>query len=145
MAVQIRQIDLTPSQPSVGHDHLHMTSAFQFVARTRRSLHLDRLLAERGQNPQALLFSGVGTRPSPCGTFIRYGAAWGEVYNRHSKTVWPRMKAHAWRAFAISEMARGGIPEEVRRRVVGHAIMGVHDGYTHVDAARLKAAVETIP
>jgi len=35
--------------------------------------------------------------------------------------------------------------EEVRRRIVGHAVVGVHDGYTHVDVQRLKQAVETIP
>lgn len=105
---------------------------------------LDRLLAERGQDPQALLFCEAGTRESPDRTYTRFGSAWANLYNRRCKAVWPKMKVHAWRSYAISEMARHGIPEEVRRRVVGHAVIGVHDGYTHFDAAQLKTAIETI-
>ena len=40
-------------------------------------------------------------------------------------------------------MARAGIPDEFRRRIVGHTMLGVHDGYTNIDLARLKAAVDT--
>jgi hypothetical protein len=35
-------------------------------------------------------------------------------------------------------MARAGIPDEFRRRIVGHSTTGVHDGYTNIDLARLK-------
>lgn len=105
---------------------------------------LDRLLAERGQDPKALLFSESGTRISTCETFTRYGSVWAKLYNRHCKAIWSKMKVHAWRSYAICEMAGRGIPEEVRRRVVGHAIIGVHDGYTHFDATKLKEAIEMI-
>ena len=106
--------------------------------------HLDRLLAERGKDPEASLFSEAGTRVSPCKTYTRFGSAWANLYNKLSKPIWSKMKVHAWRSYAISEMATHGIPEEVRRRVVGHAVMGVHDGYTHFNAAKLKEAIETI-
>jgi integrase len=109
--------------------------------------HLDRVLAERGDQPSALLFRHAGTRQiqSPNGDFNRYGWGWGNLYNRRVKVVWPKMHVHCWRAYAITEMARAGIAEEVRRRVVGHAIAGVHDGYNQVHVQRLKEAVEAIP
>ena len=106
---------------------------------------LDRVMTERGQgNATDLLFRYAGNRHVKSANFIRYGVLWANNYNDHAKKVWPEMHVHCWRSYAVSQMAAAGIPEEVRRRVVGHAVIGVHDGYTHVDVKRLSAAVESI-
>ncbi len=41
--------------------------------------------------------------------------------------------------------ARRGIPEEVRRALVGHVPRDVHAGYNYVDLKRLVEAVNAIP
>ena len=105
---------------------------------------IDRVLAERRNEPEALLFPNAGNLVVAQGRFMRYGLGWASRYNRKVKGVWAEMKAHAWRAYAITEMARARVPEEVRRRLVGHALVSVHDAYCHVDVARLKEGVETI-
>jgi hypothetical protein len=55
------------------------------------------------------------------------------------------MHVHSWRSYVITEMGRRGIPEEVRRKLVGHVPRDVHAGYNHVDLKRLVEAVEAIP
>jgi hypothetical protein len=42
-------------------------------------------------------------------------------------------------------MARSGIAEKVRRRVVGHGTVSVLDSYNQVDGQRHKDAIEAIP
>jgi hypothetical protein len=75
--------------------------------------------------------------------FIRHAWGFSCLYNRHARKI-TDTHLHCWRSYAISQMARAGIPEEFRRRIVGHSTIGVHDGYTNIDLARLKMAVDTI-
>lgn len=108
--------------------------------------HLDRVLAERsGAKPEDYLFPLAGHRLvlSPFGPFMRYAWSFGNLYNRHAKKIMDT-HLHCWRSYAVSQMARAGIPEEFRRRIVGHATTGVHDRYTNIDLKTLKAAVDTI-
>ena len=46
--------------------------------------------------------------------------------------------------YAVIEIANAGVAEEIRMRVVGHKLKSVHQTYTHLDMAVLKAAVEKI-
>lgn len=103
---------------------------------------LQRVLDQR-QNGR--LFPLAGDRWDLQLQAIRLGYEWSRLYNRHVKTIWPDMHVHCWRAYAVTEMARAGIAEEVRMRVVGHATRSVHQGYNQVDLSRLKDAVWAIP
>jgi integrase len=109
--------------------------------------YVDRVLAERGSaGPEALLFPLAGHRliGSKAGhPFMRYAWGFANLYNRHAKAI-ADTHVHCWRSYAISQMARSGIAEETRRRVVGHSTLSVHDGYTTIDLKRLKEAVDTI-
>lgn len=49
------------------------------------------------------------------------------------------MHVHCWRAYAICEMTRHGVLAEIGKRVIGHCITGVHDGYTHIDSAAIRS------
>ena len=108
---------------------------------------VDRVMHEkRDDGPDALLFPLAGHRTirSKAGpAFTRPAWGFGNLYNRHAKAI-ADVHLHCWRSYAISQMAMAGIPDEIRRRVVGHSTLGVHDGYTHIDLKRLKAAVDTI-
>jgi integrase len=109
--------------------------------------HLANVLQSRsGANPDEYLFPLSGHRLVASVTstpFTRHAWGFSNLYNRHAKKI-SEIHLHCWRAYAISQMARGGFPPEVRARVVGHSLTGVHDGYTHFNVASLKAAVDSI-
>ena len=108
--------------------------------------HLDRaLLARQEAGADATLFPNAGNYFVKGIGDTRYGHGWGHRYNYHAKKIWPQMHVHAWRSYVITEMARRGVPEEVRRTLVGHVPRDVHAGYNHVDLKRLVEAVNAIP
>ena len=108
--------------------------------------HLDKALdARKEAAPDDDLFPHAGNYLVPTVGEVRYGHGWSNHYNDHAKKVWPQMHVHSWRSFAITEMARRGIPEEVRRKLVGHVPRDVHAGYNFVDIRRLVEAVNAIP
>ncbi len=53
--------------------------------------------------------------------------------------------AHSLRHSLTSVMANLDVPEEIRRRIVGHESAEVHAGYTHHEGETLARAVEKIP
>jgi len=109
--------------------------------------HLEKVLAARATaKPEDYLFPFAGLRhvKSIVGSpFIRYAWGFSCLYNRHARKI-TDTHLHCWRSYAISQMARADIPEDFRRRIVGHSTIGVHDGYTNIDLARLKGAEDTI-
>lgn len=108
--------------------------------------YLDRVLAARAKaGPEEPLFAHAGHYFVKSVGDIRYGHGFASHYNDHAKKVWPNMHVHCWRSYAITEMGRRGIPEEVRRKLVGHVPRDVHAGYNHVDLTRLVEAVNAIP
>ncbi len=104
--------------------------------------YLEKVLA-RECGEQLFPYAGHSV-PSEHGT-IRYGQTWSKLYNRKAKAIWSEMHVHCWRAYAITEMARAGVAEEVRRKVVGHVTQSVHDGYNQVDLMRVQEGVFAIP
>lgn len=52
---------------------------------------------------------------------------------------------HSLRHTANSLMANANIPEEVRRRLIGHSDSKTHQIYTHLEQQTLREAIETIP
>ena len=104
-----------------------------------------RLAARKGAGPDEWLFPHAGSYFVPTTGEMRYGHGWSNHYNDHAKKIWPGMHVHCWRSYAITEMARRGIPEEVWRRLVGHVPRDVHAGYNFVDISRLVEAVHAIP
>jgi hypothetical protein len=41
-------------------------------------------------------------------------------------------------------MGRRGVLAEIRKRVVGHSISGVHNGHTNIDVRTMAGAIENI-
>jgi site-specific recombinase XerD len=103
---------------------------------------LDRVLERRRGGP---MFRLAGHKIDARITETRYGYEWGRLYSRHAQRVWAPMHTHCWRSYVVTEMARAGIAEEVRMRLVGHITKTVHQGYTGVDVSRLVEAVNAIP
>jgi integrase len=52
---------------------------------------------------------------------------------------------HSLRHSFNSHLADLGVPQEIRMLIVGHASKKVNDGYTHVQLATLKAAIDKLP
>lgn len=52
---------------------------------------------------------------------------------------------HALRHSLTSTLANADVPEEIRRRIVGHESAEVHSGYTHHERETLARAVEKMP
>ena len=52
---------------------------------------------------------------------------------------------HSLRHSLTSTLANLDVPEEIRRKIVGHESAGVHAGYTHTDRATLARAIEKVP
>jgi integrase len=107
---------------------------------------LDRVLdARRGCAPESFLFPDAGHYFCKKENEWRYAHGWGNHYNDHSKKIWSKMRVHAWRSYAVTEMDRRGIPDEVRRAIIGHVPRDVHAGYNHVDLRRRLEGVIAIP
>ena len=100
---------------------------------------LDRLV---GGRLEGSLFEQVGTYTDGNGV-TKYGKGFGNHFNRRVKVIGD-YSFHSFRHYAISEMANAGVAEEIRMRVVGHRLKSVHQAYTHLGMAVLKAAVERI-
>ena len=108
--------------------------------------YLERAVAARaGAGDDETLFPHAGNYFVKTVGEVRYGQGFANHYNDHAKKVWPDMHVHSWRSYAITEMARRGIAEEVRRKLVGHVPRDVHAGYNHVDLNRLVEAMKAIP
>jgi len=108
----------------------------------RLAPYLDRVLERRASGP---LFPLAGHKIEGRMSDTRYGYEWGRLYSRRAKQVWAPAHTHCWRSYVVTEMARAGIAEEVRMRLVGHVTRSVHQGYTGVDLSRLVEAVNAIP
>jgi integrase len=68
-----------------------------------------------------------------------------KLWNRHVKDVGAHISFHAWRRYAVTQMANAGVAEIDRMRIVGHAVGGTHAIYTGEDLKRYKEAVDRIP
>jgi hypothetical protein len=112
----------------------------------RLKQHVERVFGERcAYGGEARLFPLVGTYVDEERDIIRWGHGWSNHYNDHAKKIWPKMHVHCWRSYAVTEMSRKGIVEEVRCKLIGHALSSVHAGYNQVDLRRLVEAVYAIP
>lgn len=56
-----------------------------------------------------------------------------------------RLTFHALRHTFNSLLAVGGVPQELRMKLMDHRSLRVNDGYTHVELETLKEAVRTLP
>jgi len=52
---------------------------------------------------------------------------------------------HSLRHSLTSQLANADVPEEIRRRIVGHESSSVHQGYTYTENATLARAVAKLP
>jgi integrase len=55
-----------------------------------------------------------------------------------------RKSFHSLRHFAASQMAQGGVRNEIARSITGHSDTASHEGYITADADALRSAVNTI-
>lgn len=61
------------------------------------------------------------------------------------KRQFARLSFHSLRHSFNSELANGGVDQEIRMKLTGHSSVAVNGGYTHLELPRLKLAVERIP
>ena len=56
-----------------------------------------------------------------------------------------RLSFHSLRHSFTSELARAGVPPEVRQQLTGHSDLASHKTYTHLELDTLQKAVTALP
>ena len=56
-----------------------------------------------------------------------------------------RLSFHSLRHSFTSELARAGVPPEIRQQLTGHADLGSHKTYTHLELESFRGAIAALP
>jgi integrase len=96
-------------------------------------------LADKSTSKLSREFSDVMERANVRGEIVR------ERENGTSGRSVRTLSFHSLRHAYASIMANRGVAEEVRMKLAGHSSQDVHAGYTHHEAAVLRAAIAQLP
>jgi len=56
-----------------------------------------------------------------------------------------KLSFHSLRHSFTSELANSGVPPEIRQKLTGHADLGTHKTYTHLEVATFQRAIAALP